>query len=83
MAFFIFLGTLTRYEVWSLVPSSALAIILTIVGFSKNDNYKLKKIESRLILFLTLALLGILIWLTWNLLIFNDPLYFFKRSLFC
>jgi hypothetical protein len=80
MSIFIFLGTLTRYEVWALVPSSVLAITLSVISEPKKNRPKLREIESRIILFLTLAMFGIIIWLIWNLLIFGNPLYFLQGS---
>ncbi len=71
-AFFGFCAVLTRYDGWFLVLLEALTILL--LNFRKRENFA--KIEGRLILFSTLAFFGILIWMTWDLLILGDPFYF-------
>jgi 4-amino-4-deoxy-L-arabinose transferase-like glycosyltransferase len=66
-----FLGTLTRYDGWALFGQ--MVVVLAIVAFRKGG---WKKMEGNVLLFSTLAMYGILLWFLWNLLIFNDPLYF-------
>ncbi|MBI2009892.1 MAG: hypothetical protein HYS86_01810 [Candidatus Chisholmbacteria bacterium] len=70
-AFFIMLSVLTRYDGWFLL---FMATVL-IVGYTwRKKGYKVA--EGMIILFLTLASLGVGLWLLWNKLIFNDWLYF-------
>lgn len=71
-AFFIFCGTLIRYEAWFFVLCSF--FILPIVAILKKYTYP--KIESSMILYFCVACLGIIFWMGWNFLIFNNPLYF-------
>lgn len=70
-AFFIMLSTLVRYDGWFLLFVSAFLI----------GSYTLRKkgwhtAEGTIVLFSTLAGLGVALWFLWNLLIFKDPLYF-------
>lgn len=69
--FFTFLSTLTRYDGWMLMGQ--VLLIVLIVSFRVG---KWKKLESNLVLYSTIACYGIILWLVWNTLIFNDPLYF-------
>lgn len=89
-AFFGFLGTLTRYDAWFLVGMEGLIIGLIYFPFreiwqlvrGKGQQAKQRaknlwqKVEGRGILFGTLALFGIFLWLLWDFLILGDPLYF-------
>ena len=70
-AFWIMLATLTRYDGWFLLAYAAM-----LVGIQSIRTVGIKKIEGVLLLFLTLAGFGIVLWFLWNLLIFKDPLYF-------
>lgn len=70
-AFWIMLATLTRYDGWFLLAYAAGLVMLHTI---RTIGYK--KIEGVLILFLTLASFGVVLWFLWNLLIFKDPLYF-------
>ncbi|KKS98116.1 MAG: family 2 glycosyl transferase [Candidatus Gottesmanbacteria bacterium GW2011_GWA2_43_14] len=70
-AFWIMLSSLVRYEGWFLLLYAAFLIIFIMV---RKKGYKVT--EGTLILFGTLAGVGILLWFLWNTLIFNDPLYF-------
>lgn len=70
-AFWIMLSTLIRYEGWFLFLFAGLLIAIHIF---RRKGYKAT--EGILILFSTLAALGIALWVLWNLLIFKDPLYF-------
>lgn len=70
-AFFIMLSVLTRYDGWFLL-FMATGLIVTYTW--KRRGYKVA--EGMIILFLTLASLGVGLWLLWNKLIFNDWLYF-------
>ncbi len=70
-AIWIMLSTLTRYDGWFLLFYATLLIIINVV---KKKSYKTA--EGTLILFLTMAALGVVLWFLWNLLIFKDPFYF-------
>jgi hypothetical protein len=70
-AFWIMLSTLVRYDGWFLF---FFATLLIIGHVWKTKGYKTT--EGLVVLFCTLAGLGIILWLIWNTLIFNDPLYF-------
>lgn len=70
-AFFIMLSTVTRYDGWFLL---FIATILVVVNVWRKQGYKAT--EGTVILFTALGALGIVLWFLWNLLIFNDPLYF-------
>ena len=70
-AFFIMLSTVTRYDGWFLLFFATLLIALVVL---RKKGYK--EIEGKVILFATLGGFGIALWFLWNLLIFNDPLYF-------
>jgi hypothetical protein len=90
-AFWIMLSTLTRYDGWFLLgwATAVIGILVILDGIEikakpkelvsrvwinvKNNFYKT---EGILVLFLTLASFGIVLWLLWNLIIFKDPLYF-------
>jgi len=70
-AFFIMLSTLIRYDGWFLFVFSSLLIGLWTL---RKKGYKAS--EAIVILFATLAGIGIVAWVIWNTLIFKDPLYF-------
>lgn len=73
-AFFAFLGSLSRYEVWFLILAEAIFVFLHSLDgqlFSK-----IKKAEGLLVLFSFLAFSGIFLWFLYNFLGWNDPLYF-------
>ncbi len=70
-SFWVMLSTLVRYDGWFLAVFMAAVIGLRIL---KTRGYKVA--EGTLIMYSTLAMLGIGLWLLWNLLIFKDPLYF-------
>ncbi|MCH7951791.1 hypothetical protein IH980_03585 [Patescibacteria group bacterium] len=70
-AFFIMLASLVRYDGWFL-----LFLASVLIGFTALRKRGYKTTEGILILFGTLAGLGIALWFLWNLLIFKDPLYF-------
>jgi len=69
--FFIMLSTLIRYDGWFLLFVST--ILIGLLMFKKKG---FKAMEGTLFFFLTLASLGIILWVLWNLVIFKDPLYF-------
>ncbi len=71
-SFFGFCTTLTRYDGWFLVLTEA-----GIIGM----DYIIQKdkrahLGGKLVLFITLAFFGVLIWLLWDYLILKDPFYF-------
>jgi len=70
-AFFILLSTITRYDGWFLLLFASILVFL--LAYQKKDKVFAK---GNLLLFLTLASLGVILWLLWNLMIFGDPLYF-------
>ncbi len=70
-SFFVMLASLIRYDGWFLFIMSA--AILTIYTLRKHGY---KAAEASLLFYSTLAGLGIVLWVLWNLLIFKDPLYF-------
>lgn len=70
-AFWIMLSTLVRYDGWFLLCWGGL--LIAIYGF-RQGGYQ--KAEGLFVLFGTVAGLGVVLWLLWNLLIFKDPLYF-------
>jgi len=69
---FALCASLTRYDGWFLVACEAFFIIVP--GLLNRRIFTRKK--GDVILFATLAGFGILCWLVWCLLIFNNPLYF-------
>jgi len=70
-AFWIMISTLVRYDGWFLL--AFVTVILSYMIFRKKGY---KETEGLIVLFMTLASFGIVLWLVWNLLIFKDPLYF-------
>jgi len=69
--FFTLFSTLTRYDGWMLLAQ--MFVVIAVIAYQYGG---LKKLESRLILFLSVATFGIILWVIWNYLIFGDPLYF-------
>lgn len=67
----IMLSTLNRYDGWFLFLCAA--GIIAIISYLRQGR---KAAEGRIILFCSLAGVGILAWFVWNYLIFHDPLYF-------
>ncbi len=70
-ALWIMLATLTRYDGWFL-----LAYATVLIMFHTWRKHGIKRIDGVSVLFLTLAALGVVIWIGWNQLIFGDALYF-------
>lgn len=68
---FIMLASLARYEGWFLL---AFATMLVAIQSFRKKGYEVA--EGSIVLFCTLAGLGVVLWLLWNQLIFNDALYF-------
>ncbi len=71
-AIFSLFATLTRYEAWIIPIVICFAIIMTGI----NKRWKRSKIESRVILFGTVAFIGIAFWSIYCWAIFGDPLYY-------
>ncbi|MFA7253154.1 MAG: glycosyltransferase family 39 protein [Patescibacteria group bacterium] len=69
--FYTLAATLTRYDGWMLLAQMLIVVAIISYRFGK-----WKKVEGNLFLFGTIAVYGILLWFLWNLLIFQDPLYF-------
>jgi len=69
--FWIMMSTLVRYDGWFLLVTAMMLIVRQ--AWAKSGY---KKAEGVVVFFMTLAALGIGLWLLWNLLIFKDPLYF-------
>lgn len=70
-AFWIMLSTLVRYDGWFLL---AMATMLIVLYAWRTWGYG--QTEGMVIMFVTLASLGVGLWLLWNLLIFGDALFF-------
>lgn len=81
-AFFGFCASLSRYDGWGLVLMEAGILFLYYVPYRREGGVLRRKrggwsiLEGRLIIFSSLAFLGIALWLLWGLLILGDPLYF-------
>lgn len=69
-ALFVMLSTLVRYDGWFV--TGAMASLVTLYSLQKQK----KRTEGTLIIFSFLAFFGIFLWFLWNLLIWNDALYF-------
>lgn len=67
----IMLSTLVRYDGWFLLGLAA--AIVAIITFRKKGY---RETEGLIILFLTMGAFGIWLWFAWNLIIFQDPLFF-------
>lgn len=70
-AFLVMMATLVRYDGWFM-----LFFVTMLVGGYTWKKRGWKTAEGMLILLLTLAALGVVLWVGWNWLIFDDPLYF-------
>lgn len=70
-SFWVMLSTLVRYDGWFL-----LAVVAAIVAIHTLIKKGYQKAEGAVLLFLTLAAFGVVLWFGWNALIFKDPLYF-------
>lgn len=78
-AFWIMLATLVRYDGWFLLGMSGLLVMRQVwARHYANNPWKItwNRFEGTTILFSALSALGILGWLAWNQLIFDDALYF-------
>jgi hypothetical protein len=67
---------LTRYEGW-LLPLVFVSILLIVIAITRASS-KVRRSRSRIVIPLALAssLTGIVCWIVWNYISFNDPLYF-------
>lgn len=82
-AFFAFCASLSRYDGWALVLVEAGALVLLYLP-RLISSYRtgvplrrsLAELEGYLVLYSSLAFLGIVLWLGWDFLILGDPLYF-------
>jgi len=71
-AAYVFGGTLTRYEVWWLVP-----IGVGIVALASMRKHGVgRRVEGLTITWGLLASYGVVLWMIYNLVIFGDPLHF-------
>lgn len=70
-SFWIMLATLNRYDGWFLF-----ICMIGIIGIISFMRHGLKAAEGKLVMFCTMAGIGIAGWLLWNTLIFHNPLYF-------
>lgn len=70
-AFWIMLATLIRYDGWFLLAYAGMLVLVEV--FRKKG---VRAAEGMFLFFCSLAGLGVILWLLWNLLIFKDPLYF-------
>jgi len=66
-----FLATLSRYDGWGLFL--ILLVLLVIVGLIKRQPWV--QIEGTLLIFGSLGILGIALWILWDGVILGDPLY--------
>ena len=69
-AFWIMLSTMIRYDGWFLFLFAMLLIFIRTI----RKGYKTT--EGVLLMFATLGGFGIILWLLWNQMIFDDPLFF-------
>ena len=69
---FVFLASLIRYDAWFLIFIEFICILI----IARKDRWQLRKVEGLILLFLTLALFGAVLWLGWSTIIFHDPFYF-------
>lgn len=67
-----FLATLARYDGWFVFL--AILALIPLIGLVRR--HRRVHIEGNLIIYASMSGLGIFLWFVWNLLIFNDPLYF-------
>jgi cellulose synthase/poly-beta-1,6-N-acetylglucosamine synthase-like glycosyltransferase len=71
-----FLATLARYDGWALF----FILLALIVIISLQRRYSWGEIQSNLALFGSLAAFGIVLWITWNVIISGDPLAFQRNG---
>lgn len=71
-AVFGFCATLSRYDGWFLVLIEAAVIVALYI----RNRQSWTKLEGLLLMFGSLAFLGVLLWLLWGYLILGNPFYF-------
>jgi hypothetical protein len=71
-AVFVLCATLVRYDGWFLVIGESILVGLIYIWHRSRWH----ELEAKVLLFSTIAFFGIILWLVWELLIFNDPFYF-------
>jgi hypothetical protein len=67
-----FFASICRYDGWLLVIFESIAVVI----FEYLERRSIARVIDRIILFGTLAFLGIILWFAWNWIILGDPLYF-------
>ncbi len=72
-AFFVMLITLTRYEGYFVLVGSALAVLIICIQSYWKEGWQ--KIEGMVLLYLTVAGLGVVLWCIYCFLFYNDPLH--------
>jgi hypothetical protein len=73
-AFFVMLGTLTRYEGYFILVGAVCAVFIELVLlYWKKRNFA--KIEGMMLVFLTIATYGIFLWCFYCFIFFKDPLH--------
>lgn len=73
-AFFVMIGTLTRYEGYFVLVGSLVTISVRLVMLNlRNRNFP--KIEGMILLFLSIATYGIFLWCLYCLIFFKNPLF--------
>lgn len=78
-AIFVVATTLTRYEGYALFAAASLSVAVVMLATFAKSNFK--KVEGTLILFMTLAGFGILLWSFYSFLIYKDPIYWLNLYL--
>ena len=68
-------ATLTRYEAW-FFPMGLVLMILIVLLFGRKELWK-RKIEAFVFIALPYSMIGILVWIVYNGIIFRNPLLFF------
>lgn len=73
---FVFLTSINRYEGWIVAMGMIVLLVISKLLLPLD-----KKITSgKIILFSSVALLGIILWLIWQLVIFHNPMYFLNSD---
>ena len=67
-----FLGTLTRYDGWALILAEAAVVAI----WSGLNLRRRGLVQANVLMILSIGGYGIVLWLVYNLVIFQDPLYF-------
>jgi hypothetical protein len=71
-AFFAFCGSLIRYDAWFLIVAEGVVVLLAAII----QRWGWSRFEGSMIMFATVASLGVVLWVIWNYLIFHQPFYF-------